>query len=119
MPHSSIWVLIAGESKAAICSSREGSSQLLRTVAQADSHNQGTEIGRRNFALQLMSELFRGARSGAYDGIIIIAAKSMLDELREIALPEFRRRVVAEIPRNPSDIPFFGSGPTPAWETVQ
>jgi protein required for attachment to host cells len=115
MSNSSIWVLIVGDSDAAICTSEEGASKFLRTVSQADIQDCGAEKGRRHFALQLMSELFRGA----YDGLIIIAAKDMLEELRRIALPEFSKRLVAEISHAPSDLSIFLSGQMPAWGTVQ
>ena len=119
MSNSSIWVLIAGDSDAAICTSEAGASKLLRTMSQADIQDCGAEKGRRHFALQLMSELFRDARSGAYDGLIIIAAKDMLEELRRIALPEFSKRLVAEFSPAPSDLSIFLSGQMPAWGTVQ
>ena len=56
-----------------------------------------TEEARYAFAWQLMSELFRGARTGAFDGVILVATPAMLHELRRVMMPTVREFVVGEI----------------------
>jgi protein required for attachment to host cells len=97
----SIWVLVAGENEAVICSSHAGSSQLLRVIKR-DAHAEGDERARRAFAWRLMSELLRGAKDKAYDGVIIMAAQELLSELRALAAPEVKKHLIAEVARPPS-----------------
>ena len=98
MTNFATWVLVAGEQDAAICSSEDGNSRLLRVIRQNRNSLPACDDTRRAFAWQLMMELFWGAHVGSFDGVIIIAAKEMLGELRRVALPEIRKRLVAEIP---------------------
>jgi hypothetical protein len=98
----SIWVLVAGENEAVICSSHAGSSQLLRVIKR-DGYGEDGDRARRAFAWRLMSELLRGARDKAYDGVIIMAAQELLSELRCLAAPEVKKHLIAEITRPPSE----------------
>ncbi|HWF64360.1 MAG TPA: host attachment protein [Rhizomicrobium sp.] len=102
MSSFSIWVLVAGENDAVICASDAGSSRLLR-VMKRGVQSGNDEIDRRDFAWQLMSELQRGAESQAYDGAIIMATQDILLELRRVAVPDVKKRLMAEIARPSSE----------------
>lgn len=98
----SIWVLVAGENDAVICASDAGSSRLLRVMKRGvQSGNE--ESDRRDFAWQLMSELLRGAQDRAYDAVIVMATQNMLSELRRVAVPDVKKRLMAEIARPSSE----------------
>ena len=111
---SSIWVLIASETEAAIWSSEAGSSRLVQTVRHEPDQGQDQ---RGAFAWQLMGELARGAQNETCDGIIIMAGHQMLKELRRVTVPEIRKLLVAEIFAAPSTIAAIPA--MPAWGTVQ
>lgn len=98
MSNFSIWVLVAGENDAVICASDAGASRLLRVIKKDLQAAQG-EAGRRAFAWQLMAELLKGAQDRAYDGVIVMAGKSMLGELHQLAVPEVKTRLMAAITR--------------------
>ena len=102
MSSFSIWVLVAGESDAVICGSDSGSSRLLR-VMKRGVQTGNDEIDRRDFAWQLMSELQRGAEDQAYDGVIIMATQDVLSELHRVAVPDVKKRLMAEIARPSSE----------------
>jgi protein required for attachment to host cells len=114
--NASIWVLIAGDSDAAIWTSESGVSRLLCVIRQ-----DGVEGGRAGFAWQLMSELLRGAKADETGGIIVIATEEMLEELRKVTVPQVKRLLVAEIPGAPATIAAIPTKPvqTMAWGTVQ
>ena len=95
-------MLVAGENDAVICASDAGSSRLLR-VMKRGVQSGNDEIDRRDFAWQLMSELQRGAESQAYDGAIIMATQDILLELRRVAVPDVKKRLMAEIARPSSE----------------
>ncbi|MGH6829091.1 MAG: hypothetical protein ACREFW_09300 [Rhizomicrobium sp.] len=97
MPNFSIWVLVAGEKDAVICASDAGSSRLLRIVKKKAAPS-GEET-QTTFAWQLMSELVQGVRSNAYDGVIIMASRELLKEIHQLAVPDVKKRIMAEIPR--------------------
>ena len=88
----SIWVLVAGENDAVICASDAGSSRLLRVMKKE-------EGSQRDFAWQLMSELLKGAQDNAYDGVIVMAAQEMLNDLQRVSVPDVKKRLMAEIAR--------------------
>src|ERR1700739_2102161 len=92
----SIWVLVAGENDAVICASDAGSSRLLR-VMKRGVQSGDDETDRRDFAWQLMSELLRGAEHHSYDGVIVMATRKMLSELHRVAVPDVKKRLMAEI----------------------
>jgi protein required for attachment to host cells len=94
----SIWILVAGENDAVICASDQGSSRLLR-VLKKNTHASDDTNGRRDFAWQMMTELLQGAQDQAYDGVIIMAAQDMLDELHRVLVPDVKKRLMAEIAR--------------------
>jgi hypothetical protein len=98
----SIWVLVAGENDAVICASDAGSSRLLR-VMKRGVQSGDDETDRRDFAWQLMSELLRGAESHSYDGVIVMATQDMLSELHRVAVPDVKKRLMAEIARPSSE----------------
>ena len=102
MSSFSIWVLVAGENNAVICASDSGSSRLLRVVKRGVQTG-NDDIDRRDFAWQLMSELQRGAEDKAYDGVIVMATQEVLRELRRVAVPDVKTRVMAEIVRPSSE----------------
>ena len=91
-------MLVAGENDAVICSSDSGSSRLLR-VMKRGVQSGDDETDRRDFAWQLMSELQRGAEDHAYDGVIVMATREMLSELHRVAVPDVKKRLMAEIAR--------------------
>jgi protein required for attachment to host cells len=117
---SSVWVLIAGDSDAAIWTSEHGASHLLRVIKQ-DADGDDEDDLRRDFAWQLMGELSRGAESGACDGVIVIAAKEMLDALRRVTTPDIKRLMVAEIPGAQATLSAIPIEPVSmvAWGTLQ
>lgn len=117
----STWVLVAREHDAAICSSENGQSSLLRVIQRNKAPRQSKEEYQRAFAWQLMSELFRGVRAGSVDGIIIIAAPEMLKQLQRVTLPEIRKMLVAEIPEElPADFPLLPNiaNDMPIWSAA-
>ncbi len=99
----SIWVLVAGENDAVICASDAGSSRLLRVVKKESLSDDTNKSDRHGFAWQLMSELMRGVDINAYDGVIIMASQELLREIHRVAVPEVKKRVIAEIARPSSD----------------
>lgn len=100
MSSFSIWVLVAGEKDAVICASDAGSSRLLRIVKKKE-YPLAEE--QQSFAWQLMSELVQGVRANAFDGVILMAAPELLKEIRKVAVPDVRKRIMAEIPRPAAD----------------
>lgn len=102
MSNFSIWVLVAGENDAVICASDAGSSRLLR-VMKRGVQSGNDEIDRRDFAWQLMSELLKGVEDHAYDAVIVMATQAMLNELRRVAVPDVKKRLMAEIVRPSSE----------------
>jgi protein required for attachment to host cells len=90
--------LVAGENDAVICASDAGASRLLR-VMKRGVQTGNDESDRRDFAWQLMSELQRGAENHSYDGVIIMATQDMLSELHRVAVPDVKKRLMAEIAR--------------------
>ena len=102
MSSFSIWVLVAGENDAVICASDAGSSRLLR-VMKRGVQSGDDETDRRDFAWQLMSELLRGAENNSYDGVIIMATQDVLNELHRVAVPDVKKRLMAEIARPSSE----------------
>jgi hypothetical protein len=121
MPNSSIWVLIAGDTDAAIWTSENGTSHLLRVIKQQFTLETSPENRCLDFAWQLMAELSRGAADGACNGVIFIADNDMLQALRRMMLPEIGRLLVAEIPGAPATIAAIPSEPVSlvAWGTLQ
>ena len=102
LPNFSIWVLVAGEKDAVICASDAGSSRLLRIVKKKELPA-GEEVPAATFAWQLMSELVHGARRNAYDRVIIMASRELLKEIHQLAVPDVKKRIMAEIPRPSTD----------------
>jgi len=95
---SNIWVLIANERNAAICTSRNGTSQLLQSLHN-DMADRGNVADRSSclFACELVSVLSRGARLGDCDGVIILANAEMRDQLRQVMPLSVSRLLIAEI----------------------
>jgi protein required for attachment to host cells len=118
-PKSSVWVLIASESDAAIWTSENGASHLLRVIKQDAAKDDADKL-RRDFAWQLMGELSRGALSGTCEGVILIACKDMLETLRRVMVPAIRRLMIAEIPGAPETISAIPTEPVSmlAWGTL-
>jgi hypothetical protein len=113
MPSSSIWVLVANEHEAAICASRNGTSELLRSM-KGETVPSRSDCGgldkmhdssffKRAFAGDLMQALCRGAVERAYDGVIIVANASMLEQLRCIRPNLVATLLIAEIVGGPSE----------------
>ena len=94
MSSFSIWVLVAGENDAVVCASDAGSTRLLK-VMKRGVQSGNDEIDRRDFAWQLMSELLRGAETQAYDAVIVMATQDLLRELRRVAVPDVKKRLMA------------------------
>jgi hypothetical protein len=113
MPSSSIWVLVANEHEAAICASINGASELLRSMkgeavpSQSDCVDPGkmhdSSFSKRAFAGDLMQALCRGAVERAYDGVIIVANASMLEQLRCIRPNLVAKLLIAEIIGGPHE----------------
>ena len=119
---SSVWVLIAGDSDAAIWTSENGASHLLQVIRQDISAvTDDSDELRRDFAWQLMGVLSRSADSGACEGVILIAAQDMLEALCRVMVPEVRRLLVAEIPGAPETIAAIPTEQVSmvAWGTLQ
>jgi protein required for attachment to host cells len=94
MSQSSIWVLIASDSDAAIWTSQGGTSKMLQQIRRqpdAGSDHLGA------FAGALMGELSRGTINKSCDGIILMADDRMLKALRKVMAPEVKKLMVAEI----------------------
>jgi protein required for attachment to host cells len=121
MSKSSIWVLIAGSGDAAIWTSENGTSHLLRVIRQEATAETSPDNKCLDFAWQLVSELSRGVADGACDGVIVIACKDMLEALQRVMPPEIRRLLVAEISGTPETISAIPSEPVSmvAWGTLQ
>ena len=108
---SNILILIANEHNAAICTSRNGTSQLLQSLHN-DMADRGNVTDRSNclFACELVSVLSRCARLGDCDGVIILANAEMRDQLRLVMPLSVSRLLIAGIaetvcpnPRAPSN----------------
>ena len=121
MSNSSIWVLIAGDADAAIWTSKNGASHLLRVIKQDIAPETSHDNKRLDFAWQLMAELSRGAADGRCDGLIFIADNEMLAALRRVMPPEITRLLVSEIPGAAATIDAIPSEPVSmvAWGTLQ
>lgn len=121
MSKSSIWVLIAGDGDAAIWTSENGTSHLLRVIRQESAPETSPDNKCLDFAWQLMAELTRGAAEGACDGVIIIASKNMLVAVKRVMPTDIRRLLVAEISGAPETISAIPTEPVSmvAWGTLQ
>jgi hypothetical protein len=121
MSKSSLWVLIAGEADAAIWTSKNGASHLLRVVKQDIALETSHDNKRLDFAWQLMGELSRGAADGSCDGLIFIADQEMLLALSRVMPPEIGRLLVSEIPGAAATIAAIPTEPVSmvAWGTLQ
>ena len=76
---------------------------------KAEGHQRLSRNPRRQHLLHVSQVLLEGARDGAYDGLIIIAAEPVVAELKEALAPETRALLIGRIVRN-----FVGfEAPTP------
>lgn len=96
MLNSAIWVIVANDNDAAICASSNGTSRLLRTVSRAP----GESVA-HGLALRVVAEMLHGARHEHCDGVILIAKPSFLEEMEQVAIPQVRNLVIANIVGSP------------------
>jgi protein required for attachment to host cells len=108
MQEQPIWVLIANERSAAICASVDGTSQILDTVehrepvrgtrpALVETTDEQSHRIKREIAIEAMLRLDRGARTNAFEGVIIVADRGMMTELRLLKTARIGRFLIAEI----------------------
>jgi hypothetical protein len=98
--NSAIWVVVANDNNAAICSSSEGISRLLRVVERKNTHG-GAAEGKKEFAIRIMSELFYGAETGSYDGVVLMADQGLMNVLQVVTTPHIRKLIIAQIVDRP------------------
>jgi hypothetical protein len=113
-----IWVLITDGVNTRICSSEDGiatpitapffppEGALERHVSihgawfKADAQRRLSPNPGRQHLWHLSQLLLEGARHGAYDGLIIIAAEPVAAQLKEVLAPETRALLIGKVVRD-------------------
>jgi hypothetical protein len=104
---SEVLVLVAGENNATILANHDGVTRHLRSVNRMVPRNDNREDGesraRHIFACELMMMLGADASRKNYDGVIIFAEASMMEELRLVQTSAISRLLIAQIVGKPSE----------------
>lgn len=104
---SSVLVVFADETKAALCVNSDGVTRVLRTIYQVVPVKDGDRRARHNFACQVMMVLSRYLAESTYDGVMILAEAAMIEELHEVQTFEVSRALIAEIVGKPFEVYSF------------
>lgn len=129
-----IWVLITDGVNSRICSSQDGTAMPIAAplfrLEGANSHERHANMYAAWFKaenrsrpspnpthqhlLHLSQVLLEGAREGAYDGLVIIAAEAVAAPLKAALAPETRALLIGKVIRD-----FAGSTPPMAGEPAE
>jgi hypothetical protein len=114
-----ILVLIANDRNATLCANMDGVTRFLRSIdCVLPARNPLTETEdllrvRHNFACTLMMALCRSTGEHAYDGVVIFAEGSMMEELRRVQTKTISQLIIAQVVGKPLDVsPFPGRSAT-------
>jgi protein required for attachment to host cells len=123
MRDARIWVVIAHDETASICSSFDGTSVVVSASSSAELPADAADLDRtgrqhrawygpeqrncffnrgprQQFAGHIAQILREAAREDAYDGLILIAAPGIEAELRRALSPETRAKLLGEVIRD-------------------
>lgn len=105
---SEILVLIANEDNGTLCANTDGATKLLCSIDRVlpvNERDADDECSpRRIFACELMMALSCGIDERNYDGVVIFAEPSMMDELRQVRTSAVSRALIAEVVGKLSDL---------------
>ena len=105
MRDTTIWVLTANADTATIFANCGGVSVEIQSVKNLPLPGMSQMRSRCTFACTLMLELCRGAVDGGYDGLILVADQSMMDELKALMPSNVSRHVIGTVVEKlPSDV---------------